>query len=86
MSVDKPAFVARKFQDAQRLAAKGFSCPLCAETFKAEPILWAHAKAQHQQARSLASAIDEVEPRKRFRHAAVEKAYVLNMLALVQGE
>ncbi|KAL8823252.1 MAG: hypothetical protein Q9191_006030 [Dirinaria sp. TL-2023a] len=76
---DKPAFVARKFQDAQRLAAKGFSCPLCSETFQAEPKLWEHAKSQHKQTLGYAGSVGEAEARKRFRSEAVPKAYVMTV-------
>lgn len=76
---DKPAFVARKFQDAQRLAAKGFSCPLCSDTFQAEPKLWEHAKNQHRQMLGFADPVGEAEARKRFRHEAVGKAYVMTV-------
>ena len=74
---DKPAFVARKFQDAQRLAAKGFSCPLCSDTFHAEPKLWEHAKSQHKQKLGFTDSVAEAEARRLFRHEAVGKAYVM---------
>lgn len=73
---DKPHFIARKFQDAQRLGPKGYICPLCDERFQAEPKLWAHAKAQHQQDLNAAGGTDETELRNKFRHEATEKTYV----------
>ena len=73
---DKPTFVARKFQDAQKLAAKGLSCPLCPDTFYADLKLWEHAKRRHQQELGLVDGTDEEKARKRFRHEAAEKAYV----------
>ena len=73
---DNPAFVARKFQDAQRLAAKGYACPLCSETFHAEPKLWEHGRTRHIKELGLSDAVAEAEIRKRFRHDAVGKAYV----------
>lgn len=73
---DKPAFLARKFQDAQKLAAKGLSCPLCSDTFHADLGLWEHAKIQHFQELDLGNADDEEKARQRFRREAIEKAYV----------
>lgn len=78
MSDDKPAFVARKFQDAQKLAAKGYSCPLCSDTFPADPKLWQHAKVRHYEELGLGDMADEEGTRKRFRREAIEKAYVSN--------
>ena len=74
---DKPAFVARKFQDAQRLAAKGYSCPLCSDTFHADLKLWEHAKTCHPQELGPADPADDEKARKRFRREAIEKAYVV---------
>lgn len=73
---DNPAFVARKFQDAQKLAAKGYSCPLCSDTFHAEPKLWEHAKRRHSQELGSKDAGTEAEVRKKLRQEAVGKAYV----------
>lgn len=73
---DKPAFVARKFQDAQKLAARGYSCPLCPDTFHADVKLWEHAKSTHQQELGLAGMTNEENARKSFRREAMEKAYV----------
>ena len=73
---DKPAFVARKFQDAQKLAAKGYSCPICSDNFQADLKLWDHAKKQHPDELDLTKVGDEEHVRKRFRREAIEKAYV----------
>jgi hypothetical protein len=73
---DKPAFVARKFQDAQKLAAKGYFCPLCSDTFQVDQKLWEHAKTQHGQQLGLADVADEEKARKQFRREATAKAYV----------
>lgn len=71
-----PAFVARKFQDDQKLAAKGFSCPLCSDTFDTDLRLWEHAKIQHWQELGLEEAADEEVARRRCIREAIEKAYV----------
>ena len=76
MSDSKPQFIARKFLNAQRLAAKGLSCPHCEERFQAESELWAHGKSQHPQALNITATADETEIRKQFRHEATEKTYV----------
>ena len=73
--MDKPHFIARRFQDAQRLAAKGgYSCPFCIETFLAEPKLWEHAKLKHSDSLGLTDQTDETGMREGFRKAAKEKA------------
>ena len=73
--MDKPHFIARRFQNAQRLAAKGgYSCPSCMDTFQAEPKLWAHARLKHSDSLGLTDNTDETEKRERFRQAATEKA------------
>lgn len=76
MTDSKPHFIARKLQDAQRLAAKGLLCPHCEERFQAEHKLWAHAKSQHHQALNITATSDEAEIRKQFRYEATEKTYV----------
>ncbi|MCJ1286474.1 hypothetical protein MMC26_005820 [Xylographa opegraphella] len=50
MNNEKPHFLARKFQDFQRQAAKLFVCPLCAEepSFVSEQKLFDHATAAHR--------------------------------------
>lgn len=72
---ENPTFVARKFQDAQKLAAKGYSCPLCSDTFHADQKLWEHAKTQHWQQLDLDVA-DEENARKRFWRDVIADAYV----------
>jgi hypothetical protein len=79
---EKPAFVARKFQDAQKLAAKGLYCPLCSDTFHADQKLWDHAKSQHGQELSLADLPDEEKARKQFRREAIAKTYVDTLRSL----
>jgi len=73
---EKPAFVARKFQDAQKLAAKGYFCPLCSDTFHVDQKLWEHAKKQHGQQLGLVDVADDENTRKQFRREAIAKAYV----------
>ena len=73
---NKPQFIARKFQNAQRLAAKGYLlCPLCDEKFQEGKKLWAHGKIQHHQASSATDA-EEARLRKHFLQEATEKTYV----------
>lgn len=71
---DKPAFVARKFQDAQKLAAKGYVCPL--DTFQVDQKLCEHAKSQHGQQLGLADVVDEEKARKQLWRETIAKAYV----------
>lgn len=73
----KPAhFVTRKFQDFQKLSARGYVCPICAEGFQDEPRLWTHAKTLHLQDLGISEGGDEAEKRRQFKSEAIERAYV----------
>ena len=72
-----PHYLARKIQDFQRSTARGYSCPVCAETFQQEPILWQHAKSSHPDSLGYTNVGGEAEARKCFKQQALDRAYVV---------
>lgn len=74
---DKPHFLAGKFQDFQRLSARGFACPICNQSYQHESKIWEHAQREHLDVLGLDSSADQTEIRKKFRIEAMERAYVI---------
>jgi hypothetical protein len=76
---DKPHFLARKIQDFQRLSARGYVCPICSEYFQHENKIWAHAQEAHAEALGISNATEAGLIRRKFRHEAMERAYVTRL-------
>lgn len=68
-------FVAKKFQDYQRLSARGFACQYCLEIFDQETKWWEHLKSLHQDLSDLQENEDG-QARRRLRQRAIEYAWV----------
>ncbi|KAL9611235.1 MAG: hypothetical protein Q9167_004118 [Letrouitia subvulpina] len=66
-------FVAQKFQDYQRLSARGFACQYCLKTFDQETTWWDHVKRLHQDLSDLQENEDG-QARRRLRQRAIEYA------------
>ena len=74
---EKPHFLARKIQNYQRQAARGYICPICSQYYPQEPKIWEHALRAHLEVLGISSSTEQNDIRKKFRNEAMERAWVI---------